>query len=132
MLARLATAYFGGAVGAVANSLALWLLARADVLAALGVGMRPGLHWGWLAPRLLWGSLWGLGYPLARRAGLDPVPAGLVLSLAPTAAQLLWFFPRQGHGFFGLELGLATPVVVLAANALWGFVLARVVAACGR
>ncbi len=132
MWGRFAAAYLGGAVGALANSLAVWLLARADLLAAIGVALRPGLSWPWLENRLLWGGLWGLGYPLVRRAGLTPVRAGLALSLAPSAATLLWFFPQAGRGLAGLELGLATPGVVLAANALWGWVLVRVVQACGR
>ena len=131
MLRRLAPAYFGGAVGALINSLAVWIFARADLLAAIGVGIAPGLTWSWIAHRLLWGSLWGLGYPLVRRVVPSPARAGLLLSLAPSAAQLFWFSPRSGHGLLGLELGLATPLVVVAANALWGWVLARTATATG-
>jgi hypothetical protein len=133
MVQRIAAAWFGGAVGALVNSLALWLLARADVLAAIGVRIAPTLSGEWLADRLVWGSLWALGYPALTGAGLGPVRAGLALSLAPSAAQLLYFFPRAGHGALGVSLGAATPLVVLAANGLWGWVLARsVVAARGR
>jgi hypothetical protein len=132
MIGRLAAAYFGGAVGALANSLAAWLLGRAGIFAAIGVELRPGLSWEWLENRLLWGGLWGLGYPLVKRLGLPPVRTGLLLSLLPSAAQLLWFYPRAGDGVLGLERGLATPLVVLALNALWGWVLARSAVAAGN
>lgn len=131
-MSRFASAFLGGTVGALVNSLVLWVLARADLLAAVGVALRPELSWPWLENRLIWGGLWGLGYPLVRRSGLTSMRAGLALSLAPSAAALLWFLPQAGRGFMGIELGLATPLVVLAANALWGWVLVRVVAACSR
>ena len=39
---------------------------------------------------------------------------GIILSLAPTAFQLLYVFPRQaGQGLFGLGLGALTPVFML-------------------
>ena len=134
MIGRLAVAYFGGALGGLLNSFVVWLLARADLIAAIGVRIAPprSLDWDWLGPRILWGSLWGLGYPLVARGGLRPVQAGLLLSLAPSAAQLFYFFPRAEHGLLGLSLGALTPLVVLAANALWGWVLARTVIAAGR
>lgn len=132
MIGRLSAAWFGGAVGALANSLAAWLFGRAGVFAAIGVSLSPAFTWDWLENRLLWGSLFGLGYPAVRGLGLAPDRAGFVLSLAPSAAQLFWFFPRAGQGALGLELGLATPLVVLALNALWGFALARTAVAAGR
>jgi hypothetical protein len=130
MIRRAAVCYFGGAVGAVANSLLVWLLAAAGVLAQIGVAMAPPLAWPWLSHRVLWGGIWGLGLvPLLPRLG--PVRAGLLWSLAPSAAQLLYFFPRDGRDWLGLDLGLATPLVVLAANAVWGWVAARTIAAAG-
>ena len=126
MVRRLATAYFAGAAAALASSLAIWLAGRADLTALLGVTLAPPLTWSWLAPRVLAGSLWGLGYPLVRRYGFTPVRAGLVLSLAPSIAQLFVFLPEAGHGMLGVGRGALTPVVVLALNALWGWVLARV------
>ena len=58
---------------------------------------------------------------------------GIVLSLAPTAFQLLYLFPREsGHGLLGLGLGTLTPVFVLAANALWGLAAAWLLHMTGR
>lgn len=133
MLRRIAAAWFGGAVGALANSIAVWLVSRAGLLAAIGVAIAPALTWHWLAPRLVWGSLWALPFPFLVRSSPSAVRAGLLLSLAPSTAQLLYFFPHTGHGLLGLSLGAATPLVVLAANAVWGVALAwTAVAAGGR
>jgi hypothetical protein len=131
MTRMLALAWFGGAVGALANSLAVWLLGQAGVFAAIGVRMAPPLTWPWLENRLVWGSLWALGLPLLLRGGLAPLRAGLLLSLAPSAAQLLYFAPRGGQGLFALQQGTLAPLVVLLANALWGAVLVWTVRAGG-
>lgn len=132
MIRRLAPAYFGGALGAVVNSAAVWLAGRTDLTAALGVALAPEITWAWLSPRLLWGSLWGLGYPLVLRWGFKPVRAGLVLSLAPSLAQLFYFLPQAGHGMLGVSRGALMPVVVLLANAVWGWALGALVGATQR
>jgi hypothetical protein len=50
---------------------------------------------------------------------------GLVFSLAPTIVQLFVVFPEKtAAGVMGLGLGALTPLVVLAANAIWGLVAA--------
>lgn len=128
----LAVSYFGGALGAVACSVALWLVGRAGLTGMIGVSIAPALEWAWLSDRILWGGLWGLGFPLFLRLERRPVRAGLLLSLLPTAAQLLYLFPRSGRGLLGVSLGALTPLVVLAANALWGWTLAHVVLASGH
>lgn len=121
-LARsLALCFAAGAVGALASGVALWIAGRAGLVAALGVSIAPELTPAWLYPRLVWGGLFGLllALPLTfRGAGVR----GLAVSLAPTLAQLLYFFPRAGRGVLGLELGAATPLVVALANAVWGLV----------
>ncbi len=132
MISRLATAYFGGAVAALVSWLALWIAGRAELTTLIGVDMTAGLSWDRLSGRLLWGSLWAMGYPLIRRRSLSPVRAGLILSLAPSVAELLIFMPRSGHGFLGLGLGALAPLVVLLVNGLWGWALARIMVSTGR
>ena len=46
-------------------------------------------------------------------------------SLAPSAAALFYFMPVAGRGTLGRELGELTPVVVVLANARWGWALGR-------
>jgi hypothetical protein len=132
MFRRIAVSYFGGAVGAVVSSLALWIASRAGLTAMLGVTIAPELTWAWLEPRILWGGIFGLGYPLVRRYAMGPTRAGLALSLVPTAVAFFYFLPRDGQGLLGVTAGPVTPLVVLAANAIWGWTVARTVTAVGE
>jgi hypothetical protein len=125
MLRRFCAAYAAGALAALVASLVLWIAGRAELTAAVGVAIAPKLTWFWLAPRLVWGGLWALPYPWIRPRRLSAVQKGLLLSLAPSAAQLFWFMPERNLGALGQDLGTLTPAVVLLANATWGWVLAR-------
>jgi hypothetical protein len=112
-----------GAVGALANSFAAWACGAFGISRALGVEIAPAFTPAWLYPRLVWGGLWGLLFllPLSAPRG---VWLALLLSLAPSAYQLLVVFPRRGSGLLGLELGALTPVLVLGVNAVWGLATA--------
>jgi hypothetical protein len=58
---------------------------------------------------------------------------GIILSLAPSAFQLLYVFPHEaGEGMLGLRLGALTPVFVLAINAVWGLAAAWLLRMTGR
>jgi putative flippase GtrA len=52
--------YFAaGCLGALANSLLLWLAGEYAITKALGVSIAPALTPAWLYPRIVWGGLWG-------------------------------------------------------------------------
>ncbi len=121
MIQRLSIAFAAGALGALANSLLVWTCGKLGVTAAAGVKIAPALTPAWLYPRIVWGGLWGLVLlvPLFKRRA---VVRGVVLSLLPTAATLLIFFPLKGKGVLGLELGALTPIFPVAFNAVWGVV----------
>lgn len=121
---RLSLAFAAGALGALANGLAIWLAGDFGLTAAIGVSIAPQLTPAWLYPRICWGGLWGFMFALPV---LDRSWAvrGLVFSLAPTIVQLFVVFPQKTNaGVMGLGLGALTPLVVLAANAIWGLVAA--------
>ncbi len=124
MARRLAAAYFAGAMAALGATLALWLLARADLLAAIGVSLAPALGWGFLAERVFAGSLWGLGLVAVRGWIPNLTRAALLLSLAPSAVELFLLMPEAGQRMLGIAHGALTPLVILAANAFWGWLLA--------
>jgi len=116
--------FAAGCIGALANSLAVWLFGHAGINALLGVSIAPTLSPHWLYPRIVWGGLWGLLFvlPLLQSKTLLK---GLVLSLFPSAVQLFVVFPYMAHkGMAGLDLGLLTPLCVIFFNALWGVVTA--------
>ncbi len=118
---RTSLAFAAGAIGALANSLVVWACGQLGVTAAAGVKIAPALTPAWLYPRIVWGGLWGglLLLPVLKR---NAVLRGVVLSLLPTAATLLVFFPLKGKGLLGQQLGTLTPFFPLIFNAVWGAV----------
>jgi hypothetical protein len=59
-LAKQLTLFFSaGCLGALANSLALWLFGALGITAAVGARISPTLTPEWLYPRIVWGGLWG-------------------------------------------------------------------------
>ncbi len=119
--------FAAGCLGALANSVTVWLFGDLGISRQLGVAIAPHLSAGWLYPRIVWGGIWGLLFllPLLRS---KPVLQGSILSLAPTAMQLFYVFPVQAHkGIGGLDLGLLTPLLVVFFNLIWGIVTALTV-----
>lgn len=114
--------FAAGCLGALANSLAVWLFGYFGLSAQMGVAIAPSLTPQWLYPRIVWGGLWGLLFLLPM---LDAklLQKGAILSLFPTAIQLFVVFPLKAHkGVAGFDLGLLTPLLVLFFNWVWGFV----------
>jgi hypothetical protein len=115
----LSLCFAAGAAGGLANSFAVWAAGKLGLTGALGVSLAPAFTPAWLYPRLVWGGLWGALFLLPLSGGW--LRRGLLLGLAPALFQLFVVFPYwQGRGWLGVELGALTPVVVLAANAVWG------------
>jgi hypothetical protein len=117
--------YFGaGCLGALANSIAVWLFGYFHITSSFGVSIAPLLTPGWLYPRIVWGGIWGLLFILPMLQS-KLLLKGTVLSLFPTAVQLFVVFPLKAHkGIAGLDLGLFTPLFVLFFNWVWGIVTA--------
>ena len=116
----LSLVFAAGCVGAVANSLLVYLFGDLGINAALGVKIAPGLTPAWLYPRVVWGGLWGFLFllPIFRSSLLA---RGLLFSLGPSLVMFFVVFPLKAKkGMFGLELGNITPVLVLFFNAVWG------------
>jgi hypothetical protein len=119
--------FAAGCLGALINSLVSWQAGELGIARWAGVSMAPTLSAGWLYPRIVWGGLWGLFFVppfLKSRFMLK----GTVLSLIPTAVQLLYVFPHKAHqGMMGLHLGMWTPAFVLVFNWVWGVVTAAAI-----
>jgi len=121
---KLSLVFAAGALGGVANSLAVWFAGHAGLTAALGVKIAPALTSALLYPRVVWGGLWGFLFllPLMKSKWFT---RGLVFSLGPTLVQLFIVFPYKAHkGFMGFELGLLTPLCVVVFNIIWGITAA--------
>jgi len=116
----LSLVFAAGCVGAVANSLAVWLFGDLGINAALGVKIAPKLTPVWLYPRIVWGGIWGALFllPILRNSYIT---RGLLYSLGPSLVMLFIVFPMKAKkGMLGLDLGNLTPVLVLFYNAVWG------------
>lgn len=116
--------FAAGCLGALANSLAVYLFGSTGINSSLGVSMAPPLTPGWLYPRIVWGGLWGLFFILPMMQS-NLLMKGTILSLFPTAIQLFVVFPfKANKGMAGLDLGLLTPLLVLFFNWVWGVMTA--------
>ncbi len=116
--------FAAGCLGALANSLAVWFFGSTGISSSLGVSIAPSLSPGWLYPRIVWGGIWGFLFILPMMQS-KLLLKGTVLSLFPTAVQLLIVFPFQANkGIAGLDLGLYTPLLVVFFNWIWGVVAA--------
>jgi hypothetical protein len=127
MMKRLLICFAAGCLGALICSLVSWQAGELGVARWAGVSIAPTIRAGWLYPRIVWGGLWGLLFviPVLKSRFLIK---GTILSLVPTAAQLLYFFPyTTPYGLFGVNLGMWTPAYVLVLNWIWGVVAASVI-----
>ena len=117
--------YFGaGCLGALANSLTVWLFGELGITRNFEVAIAPSLSSAWLYPRIVWGGIWGLLFALPLLQS-KLIRKGSLLSLFPSAVQLFVVFPYKANkGMAGLELGLLTPVFVIFFNWVWGVVTA--------
>ncbi|WP_444922453.1 hypothetical protein ACJJID_09145 [Microbulbifer sp. CnH-101-G] len=116
--------FAAGCLGAVANSLVVWLFGDFGITPSLGVSITPTLSAEWLYPRVVWGGIWGLFFILPFLPS-KLLLKGSILSLLPTAFQLFVVFPvMAGKGMAGLELGVLTPIFVVFFNWIWGVVTA--------
>lgn len=116
--------FSAGCLGALANSVVVWLFGYYGITSSFGVSIAPSLSANWLYPRIVWGGIWGLLFilPILKSKLLLK---GTVLSLFPTAVQLFIVFPLKAHkGVAGIDLGLYTPLFVLFFNWVWGVVAA--------
>jgi len=112
--------FAAGAAGALATWILGDLAARVGWAHRIRFALAPAFAGGMLFRRLVFGGVFGqlllLPFPPAQW-----VRRGLVIGLVPAGVQLLVVFPYvRGHGFFGLDLGLEMPFVVLFWSAVWG------------
>lgn len=119
--------FAAGCIGALANSLTVWLFGQYGITSSFGVSIAPSLTPAWLYPRLVWGGIWGLLFILPLLSSRWLVK-GTILSLFPTVVQLFVIFPLMAHkGIGGIDLGLLTPLFVIFFNWIWGVTTAMTI-----
>jgi len=112
--------FAAGCLGALLNSLAVWLFGDIGLTKQFSVAIAPSLSAAWLYPRIVWGGIWGWLFFLPI-LNSKPIRKGSLLSLFPTAVQLFIIFPfKANKGIAGLGLGQLTPAFVVFFNWIWG------------
>ncbi len=92
-----------------------------------GLQFPPSL--GWVVHFFIGTVIWGIIYAWIRKILPGPaVVKGLIFGVLAWLAMMIVFMPVAGHGFFGLSLGVAAPVVTFVVNLVFGAVLGAVYA----
>lgn len=106
---------------------ALGLFPGIDVIELIGAaaaelfGLPPSAAVGWVLLFLI-GAFWGLifGWIHHRLAGASGLARGLLFGVAAWVVMMLVFMPIAGAGWFGLDGGVASPVVALVMHLIFG------------
>ena len=122
---RIALGLLGGFLGGLAHGAVTWLAFESGLLDLVRTSVDPQLGPSGWAVRALLGPVLGLvlGVWYGGIPGRNFMSKAAMFAAIPTLIAWIDYFPRQrGQGLLGLQLGLATPLVVLA-----GFVIAAIV-----
>ena len=128
LIQRVAICFAAGVIGGLAVVLFSHLLFALGLSATLGVNEPVSLKSPDIYRPLFWAGLWGIPFgllmkPLWRWLYLF----GFLYFLAPVLALFLFFLPRSGAGYFGLEHGGPTlTLYLLLVNLPFGIVTALV------
>lgn len=119
--AALSVWFAAGVFGGLLNAVFVWGTGRAGVNQMLGLSITPKWTVGFLYNKLVWGGIWGSLFYFVDQARVITLGVAFLVSLAPTAVQLFYVFPKGQKGTAGKMLGRFTWAYVIVANAVWGF-----------
>jgi uncharacterized membrane protein YagU involved in acid resistance len=104
---------------------AMGLMPQLDVIAMLSRMMGTGPTLGWLAHFMIgtiaWGGLFAVIEP--RLPGGSLWVKGIVFGIGAWLVMMIAVMPMAGAGFFGMNLGMAAPVMTLMLHVIFGVVL---------
>ena len=125
---RVAICFAAGMIGGLAVVLFSHLLFALGLSATLGVNEPVSLKSPDIYRPLFWAGLWGIPFGLfVKIAWRQLYLFGLLYFLAPVLALFLFFLPRSGAGYFGLEHGGPTlTIYLLLVNLPFGIIMALV------
>lgn len=112
--------FLAGALGGLTSGILVWALGAAGVTPALGFNMTPDLTPEWISRRMFASGIWGIIFliPIFSNSTLLK---GAALGILPWLSSILFVFPyKMNVGFFGLDMGMGTPVWTLFFGVIWG------------
>ena len=125
MIQRVAMCFAAGVVGALAVVLFSHVLFQLGLSATLGVKAPVSLKSPDIYKPLFWGGLWGFLFGLFIKTAWNRLYlVGFLFVLAPLLALFLFFLPRAGMGYFGLQNGPMFTVYLVLVNLPFGIVTA--------
>ena len=124
---RLAIGFAAGVIGAMAVVACSYILFWLGISGALGVNAPLPLKSPDIYKPLFWGGLWGVLFGAFIKSAWNRLYlVGFLYYLAPMAALFLFFLPKSGAGFFGLNKGSTFMVYLLLVNLPFGIITALV------
>lgn len=111
--------FAAGCFGGFAKGMVAWLCGTIGINALLGSQFAPQLSSQWVYAHAVWGGIWAMLFLLPIR-GWSIYSLGILYSLPQSLISLLVMFPGMNLGLFGLQLGYATPVLVIIFGFVWG------------
>jgi hypothetical protein len=122
---RVAICFAAGVIGAAAVVVFSYVLFGVGVSGALGVKAPLPLKSPDIYKPLFWGGLWGILFGLFIKPAWNRLYlVGFLFVLAPLLALFLFFLPKAGAGYFGLNQGPMFTVYLLLVNLPFGIVTA--------
>jgi len=112
--------FVAGALGGLTSGILVWTLGALGITPALGFNMVPDLTPNWISRRMFASGIWGIIFliPLFQNSALKK---GATLGVLPWLSSILVVFPyKMNVGFFGLEMGMGTPLWTLLFGIVWG------------
>ena len=124
---RAAIGFAAGVIGAAAVVLFSYVLFGLGLSGTLGIKAPIPLKSPDIYKPLFWGGLWGLLFGMFTKTAWSWLYLfGFLYVLAPLAALFLFFLPRSGAGYFGLNQGPKFTLYLLLVNLPFGIVTALV------
>jgi hypothetical protein len=112
-----------GALAGLVMSLVFLAFDLFGVFHTLGISMSVPPDLGrWMVIKVVEGALFCLLFLVPLLADSRHWERGLVVSIFYSAKVLVWDYPTQGIGFFGVRLGWEIPFVAIAFYLFWGVV----------
>lgn len=108
-----------GVMGGLTKALVAWSFGASGINAFLGSQLAPPISSSWVYSHAVWGGIWALLFFLPIR-GASYYFLGILYSLPQSLISLLVIFPSMNYGLLGLNLGAATPILILFFGIVWG------------
>ena len=112
--------FIAGALGGFTSGILVWALGQAGITPTLGFAFVPEFTLEWISRRVFASGLWGVFFliPIYQNS---PMIKGAIVGILPWLSSILIVFPyKMQVGFFGLGLGIGTPVWTLFFGFVWG------------